>query len=112
MSSNLPYALYGILALLGVGTVVIGLTRIFKPGPGDPELWLRMRSWWVMAGLFILAIAVNRTLSIVFFALVSFLALKEYFSIIPTRRADRRGLFWAYLAIPLQYFRSEERRVG
>src|SRR5574340_1817091 len=104
MSSNLQYALYGILALLGVGTLVIGLKRIFKPGPGDPELWLRMRSWWVMAGLFILAIAVNHTLSIVFFALVSFLALKEYFSIIPTRRADRRVLFWAYLAIPLQYF--------
>src|SRR5512139_3773550 len=104
MPSNLQYALYGILALLVVGTVVIGLKRIFKPGPGDPELWLRMRSWWVMAGLFIMAIAVNRTLSIVFFALVSFLALKEYFSIIPTRRADRRVLFWAYLAIPVQYF--------
>src|SRR5574340_1064502 len=104
MPSNLQYALYGILALLVVGTVVIGLKRMFKPGSGAPELWLRMRSWWVMAGLFIMAIAVNRTLSIVFFALVSFLALKEYFSIIPTRRADRRGLFWAYLAIPLQYF--------
>ena len=38
-----------------------------------------------------------------FFVLVSFLALKEYFSIIPTRRADRRVLFWAYLAVPVQY---------
>ena len=42
-------------------------------------------------------------MSLVFFALVSFLALKEYFSLIPTRRADRRVLFWAYLTIPLQY---------
>src|SRR5512139_787776 len=104
MPSNLQYALYGILALLVVGTVVIGLKRIFKPGPGDPELWLRMRSWWVMAGLFIMAIAVNRTLSIVFFALLSFLALKEYLSLIPTRRADRRVLFWAYLCVPIQYW--------
>jgi phosphatidate cytidylyltransferase len=35
---------------------------------------------------------------------VSFLALKEFLSLIPTRRADRRVLFWAYLAIPLQYY--------
>lgn len=103
MPPNLRYALYGILALLLPGTVVIGLKRALKPGPGDTELWLRMRSWWVMAGLFMLAIAVDRALSIVFFALVSFLALKEYLSIIPTRRADRRVLLWAYLAIPVQY---------
>jgi phosphatidate cytidylyltransferase len=32
------------------------------------------------------------------------LALKEYLSLIPTRRADRRVLFWAYAAIPLQYY--------
>jgi phosphatidate cytidylyltransferase len=101
---NLRYALYGILALLVAGTVIIGLKKWLKPGPGAPALWLRMRSWWIMAGLFILAIAVDRALSIVFFALVSFLALKEYFSIIPTRRADRRVLFWAYAAIPVQYF--------
>lgn len=104
MPPNLAAALYGILALLGLGTVIIGLKKWLRPGPGDRELWLRMRSWWVMAGLFMLAIAVDRTWSIVFFALVSFLALKEYFSIIPTRRADRRVLFWAYLAIPVQYF--------
>lgn len=103
MPPNLQAALYGILALLVLGTLVIGLKHVLKPGAGDRELWLRMRSWWVMAGLFMLAIAVDRTLSIVFFALVSFLALKEYFSIIPTRRADRRVLFWAYLAIPVQY---------
>jgi len=101
---NLKLALAGILALLVLGTISIGLKKWLKPGPGDRELWLRMRSWWVMAGLFILAIAVDRALSIVFFALVSFLALKEYFSIIPTRRADRRVLFWAYAAIPMQYF--------
>ncbi|MCA1979270.1 MAG: phosphatidate cytidylyltransferase [Thiobacillus sp.] len=104
MPPNLQAALYGILALLVAGTVIIGLKKWLRPGAGDHELWLRMRSWWIMAGLFVLAIAVDRALSIVFFALVSFLALKEYFSIIPTRRADRRVLFWAYAAIPVQYF--------
>ena len=46
----------------------------------------------------------ERTAAIVFLAFVSFLALKEYFSLIPTRRTDRRVIFWAYLAVPLQYF--------
>jgi phosphatidate cytidylyltransferase len=57
-----------------------------------------------MVGVFGVAIAIDRRLSIVFFALVSFLALKEYLSLIPTRRADRRVLFWAYLSIPFQYY--------
>ncbi len=32
------------------------------------------------------------------------MALKEYLSLIPTRRADRRVLFWVYLTIPFQYY--------
>jgi phosphatidate cytidylyltransferase len=39
----------------------------------------------------------------VFLAFLSFLALKEYLSLIPTRRADRGVLLWVYLAVPLQY---------
>jgi len=43
---------------------------------------------------------------------VSFLALKEYLSLIPTRRADRIVLFWAYLAIPIQYVWIDMRWYG
>jgi phosphatidate cytidylyltransferase len=57
-----------------------------------------------MVTVFLLAMLLSRNVSLVFFALISFLALKEYFSIIPTRRADRRVLFWAYVAIPVQYY--------
>ncbi len=49
-------------------------------------------------------LALGRNASIVFVAMISFLALKEFFSIVPTRMADRRVIFWAYLAIPLQYY--------
>jgi phosphatidate cytidylyltransferase len=35
---------------------------------------------------------------------LSFIALREYLSLIPTRFSDRRVLLWAYLAIVLQYF--------
>ncbi len=103
MPTNLKIAFCGVLALLITGTLIIGLKRLFYPSSADHELWLRMRSWWIMAGLFILAIATSRALGVLFFTLVSFLALKEYFNIIPSRAADKRVLFWAYLAIPLQY---------
>ncbi len=57
-----------------------------------------------MVSVFTLALVLSRTVSLVFFALVSFLALKEYLSLIPTRPIDKRFFFVAYLAIPLQYY--------
>ena len=56
-----------------------------------------------MVAIFTLALVLARTVSLVFFGLISFLAFKEYLSLIPTRRADRRVLLWAYLSIPVQY---------
>jgi phosphatidate cytidylyltransferase len=94
----------GILGLLLIASVITW--RLTKRGPPEKylELAQRVRSWWVMVAVFAIAIAIDRRLSIAFFAFVSFLALKEYLSLIPTRRADRRVLFWAYLSIPLQYY--------
>jgi phosphatidate cytidylyltransferase len=56
-----------------------------------------------MVVIFTFAIAVSQTLSIIFLAFISFLAFKEFLSMIPTRRADRRVIFWAFLAIPAQF---------
>lgn len=93
-------AVFAALALAALVVFVLGRVR----SQADwSELRQRVASWWVMAAVFTAAIAVSRGTSIVFFAVVSFLALKEYLSLIPTRRADRRVLFWAYLAVPLQF---------
>lgn len=70
----------------------------------DHELVLRTRTWWVIVGLLALALLLGRTPTIVLFAVVSFLALKEYLTLVPTRHADRPALIWAYLAIPIQYW--------
>lgn len=90
----------GVWLLLIVATVVVWR---LTPAP-DSELRQRLRSWWLIVALCSLALAFSRTAALVFFALVSFLALKEYLTLIPTRRTDRRVLFWAYLSIPVQYF--------
>jgi phosphatidate cytidylyltransferase len=108
MSINLqPTVLWSLGAIFGVlvvATITVAVLKRSRPGKSSDELGLRIRSWWVMATVFTLALILSRKISLVFFAFLSFLALKEYLSLIPTRRADRRVLLWAYLAIPLQYW--------
>ena len=101
---NVVWALVGVFIALAVASVVNFLLRRFKPERDWTELGQRIASWWVMAAVFTAAILLSRIASIAFLGFVSFLALKEYLSIIPTRRADRRVLLWAYLAIPIQYY--------
>ncbi len=97
------WTLAGVYGLLGLATAIaLGLTWC-KREQDHTELNARLQSWWVMVTVFSLALCLNRTVSIVFFALLSFLALREYLSLIPTRLSDRRVLIWAYLAIVLQY---------
>ena len=101
---SLAWTLGGILVLLVVASLAVWLLRRARPEADHRELALRVRSWWIMATIFALAVALDRTVSLVFLAFISYLALKEYFSLTPTRRADRRVLFWAYVSIPIQYY--------
>jgi phosphatidate cytidylyltransferase len=87
---------------LAVASVVSRWLMWDRPDREESELVLRVRSWWVMVTLVVGALSLGRGPAIVFFAFVSFLALKEYLSIIPTRRADREVLLIAYLAIPVE----------
>ncbi len=100
---NLLWAMGGIVAVLVVASVIVAVLSKRRPGSGTAELVARVKSWWVMATVFGVALSLSRNVSLGFFAFISFLALKEYLSVIPTRRADRRVLFWIYLAIPFQY---------
>ena len=98
------WAVGGVFLVLAAASLAVGLLRRTRSAADLGELAARTRSWWVMAVVFAAAILLSRTVSIVFFAFVSFLALKEYLSLIPTRRADRTVLFFAYLAIPVQFW--------
>ena len=57
-----------------------------------------------MIGAFTLAILLNQTVAVIFLGLIAYLALKEYLSLVPTRRIDREVLLFAYLAIPIQFY--------
>lgn len=97
------WVLAAVVGVLVVASVIVAVLRRGDDAGRHAELAARVRSWWVLVTIFALAISFRRGIAIAFFALLSFLALKEYLSLIPTRRADRRVLFWAYLCVPLQY---------
>jgi phosphatidate cytidylyltransferase len=102
--TNVVYATAGIYAFLIAASGIVLALEWRGPEGKYQELADRTRSWWWMIGAFTLAILLNRTVSIVFLGFISFLALKEYLSLIPTRRIDRGVLFFAYLSIPIQYY--------
>ena len=106
--TNIPkHSLYAILFLIGL-LCVATITRLILAkqysAKDFTELRQRIQSWWWMIGLTLLALLVSKTTAIIFFGFLSFLALKEFLSIIPTRQDDRRVIFWAYLSIVFQYY--------
>ena len=86
-TSTLYQMLAGNLALLLTAT---GMVELFRPHWNRAtyiELVRRIRTWWVIFALFSGALIIGRASFLFFMAVVSFLALREYLSLIPTRRA-------------------------
>lgn len=100
-SAPMHIVLVALWGLLLTASTIVAWRNHRKP---DRELVQRTQSWWVMIGLFSVALVAGKTLMVTLFGIISFLALKEFFSLIATRRADRKVLLWAYLAIPVQYY--------
>lgn len=99
----------GVLALLIVFSL-IGWVLACRAKTGSAQSTVRnfnarIRSWWLMVIVLAVAVIGGRVFTLVLFALISFLALREFVSLTPTRRGDRISLFLAFfIAIPLQYY--------
>ena len=99
----------GVLCLLAISSVVGGILRSRqKPGVSRTtidNLNARIRAWWKMCAIFAASILVGRIGSLILFGVISFLAMREYMTLVPTRRGDHRTLFWSFFVImPLQYY--------
>ena len=109
LDPQLGWAFAGVLALLTISTL-IGLA--LKAAIKKPEaqatisnLNARIGAWWLMSLIFALTLVISPIGSFVLFGLMSLLALREYVTLLPTRRADHRTLFWTFFIFtPLQYF--------
>ncbi|MGZ8370186.1 MAG: phosphatidate cytidylyltransferase, partial [Caulobacteraceae bacterium] len=73
------------------------------PGRDHTNLRARVVSWWVMVALLAAALAAGWQATTLLFAVISFIALREYLSLAPARREDRLAMLLAYLAIPASY---------
>ncbi len=93
-----------VLALLVIGSVITQIKIQKHPDRNYLELRQRVSSWWWMIGIIFVCLGLGFKATVIFFGVVSFLALKEFFSIVPLRQVDRRVIFWVYLTIPLQYY--------
>lgn len=64
----------------------------------------RIAAWWILVAVGVPFLAAGRTMATLLFAALSFLALREFISLTPTRRGDRPALFLAFfVAVPLQF---------
>jgi len=104
LTFNTKIALLGIITLLILAKVGLILLKTRIPIEDLKEMNLRLRTWWIMVATFSISLVLGRWGSLTFIGLISFLALKEYFSLIPTRPMDRPILYLAYIAIPVQFF--------
>lgn len=93
-----------VLGVLVVASITVVALQRARPGKDFSEPSARIRAWWIMAAVFFAAIAVSNRISLVFFALMSFWAMKEYVTLLKTRPADHHALVLTFLAVPIQYF--------
>ena len=99
----------GVMALLVVATVIGQLLRLrIRTEAGAKtvqNLNARTKAWWVMAAVFAVALFTGGIGSVILFGLISFLALREFITLTPTKIGDHRTLFWVFFVItPLQYW--------
>jgi phosphatidate cytidylyltransferase len=109
LDSQLVWAFAGVLGLLAVssltGLVLKAVIRKPEAQATISNLNARIGAWWIMSAIFALTLVIGPIGSLVLFGLMSFLALREYVTLLPARRADHRTLFWAFFIFtPLQYF--------
>jgi phosphatidate cytidylyltransferase len=94
------------LGLIAIATALYAGARWFLKSLPDSDYAVPLRHVRAWAGLvvfFLLALGLGRSVTLVFFAALSYLILKELISVLPLRHADRRPILWTYLAIPAQY---------
>ena len=98
-----------VAAVLAISSI-IGWVLSQKDGDEKYRLTIknlndRIRAWWLIAGVFLFGVFAGKTAAIIIFGFISFLALREFVTITPTRRGDHRTLFWTFFIItPIHYW--------
>ena len=97
--------LFGLLLLGSAAAIALSLKRDDgEHSERHLKLTRDLRAVWVGALVFWLAWMTAPLGATLLFVVLSFLALREFITLAPTRRSDHRGLILAFfVALPLQY---------
>lgn len=103
------YVLFGIFAAILIFASTVGFILKQRAGttasPVIDNLNARINAWWVMLIVIGAAILLGKTAFIILFGIISLFALREFISLLPTRRGDYFPLLIAfYFVIPYQYY--------
>lgn len=98
----------GVLLFLAAASAVTCFLWNRCPGgeksPVLVNLASRIKAWWAMVLVFAVAVLIEPAGTILLFATLSFLAMREFITLTPTRPADYKALGTAFfLVIPLNY---------
>ena len=97
--------IFGVLVLASVIGYALRWRAAGKPSAVIDNLNDRIQAWWVMVILMGLALIGGRTGVTLLFAFCSFAALREFITLIDTRRADHWALATAFfIVLPVQYY--------
>ncbi len=109
-----PYAQTSMSLFAGVAAVLllasaVGLTLKRAVAHGQPHsvidnLNARVNAWWLMVGAIAAAFALGHGGVIALFFFISFYALREFITLLATRRADHPAIVASFfLVLPVQY---------
>ncbi|HZG58124.1 phosphatidate cytidylyltransferase [Paenibacillus sp.] len=98
------WTLAAVFAALSAVHAGFWVVRRTQPDKDFASISHRINMWWGMFFIFALATLFHPIVSLLSLMTLAFFALKEYFSMIKTRKADRRIFLWAYLSIPIQFW--------
>jgi phosphatidate cytidylyltransferase len=95
-----------LLAILVVASATGYVLHVRSEGRSETinNLNARIRAWWGMAIVMFGALLLGSTVTLIVFAVISMLALREFLTLTPTRETDYWPLFIAFfIAVPGQY---------
>jgi phosphatidate cytidylyltransferase len=106
VTHHLLMAVFGVLITASlIGFILKRRARSDEARATVANLNSRTNSWWIMVIILLTALSVGHLGATLIFAGISFLALREFLTLTPTRSADHLGLFVSiFIVLPFQYW--------
>ena len=103
LHAQIQWVIAIILSILVIATTTFWIWNKLKPSKLVNEMTLRTKSWWGMCFVFFL----HQRQPYYYLYRISFLSfftLREVYTLLKLRDADRTTLVACYLSIPIQYY--------